>query len=203
MFREPQRDTVPTARNSPPPPQQVAVDGICYRNLAIPLKLSKVSSGRPPMEAFSTQTPNAFQPSTLLYSKDSDTPYAWADATRSSSKAYNLVFCLKKSSCEVLLGFKKRGLLQGFWNGFGGKVEPGESAAEAATRELWEESGLHAQPEALVHAGWMVCVTDGKEIMTAIDIFLVEEEDWQGDPRETVSVFLHVSSFRSRYGRMR
>eukprot|EP01012_Entosiphon_sulcatum_P032297 TRINITY_DN41094_c0_g1_i1.p1 TRINITY_DN41094_c0_g1~~TRINITY_DN41094_c0_g1_i1.p1 ORF type:complete len:199 (-),score=46.84 TRINITY_DN41094_c0_g1_i1:86-658(-) len=45
---------------------------------------------------------------------------------------------------QVLLGFKKRGFATGKWNGFGGKVEPGETIHEAAVRELHEECGLHA-----------------------------------------------------------
>ena len=43
---------------------------------------------------------------------------------------------------EVLLGHKQRGFGQGKWNGFGGKVEPGETIHAAALREMAEESGL-------------------------------------------------------------
>jgi hypothetical protein len=35
---------------------------------------------------------------------------------------------------QVLLGMKKRGFGQGKWNGFGGKVEKGETILEAAQR---------------------------------------------------------------------
>jgi 8-oxo-dGTP pyrophosphatase MutT (NUDIX family) len=41
-------------------------------------------------------------------------------------------------SCAV--GLKKRGFGQGKWNGFGGKVEAGETIEAAAARELKEES---------------------------------------------------------------
>lgn len=34
----------------------------------------------------------------------------------------------------VLLGMKKRGFGAGKWNGFGGKVQPGETIEEAARR---------------------------------------------------------------------
>jgi 8-oxo-dGTP pyrophosphatase MutT (NUDIX family) len=37
---------------------------------------------------------------------------------------------------------KKRGFGEGMWNGFGGKVEVGESVIEAAMREVMEEVGL-------------------------------------------------------------
>jgi 8-oxo-dGTP diphosphatase/2-hydroxy-dATP diphosphatase len=43
-----------------------------------------------------------------------------------------LVLVLKKS--EILLGLKKRGFGEGKWNGFGGKIESGESVIQAAIR---------------------------------------------------------------------
>ncbi|KAK7788961.1 hypothetical protein R5R35_007456 [Gryllus longicercus] len=49
---------------------------------------------------------------------------------------------LVRNAEEVLLGLKKRGFGEGKWNGFGGKVEAGESIHDAAVRELREESGL-------------------------------------------------------------
>lgn len=45
---------------------------------------------------------------------------------------------------KVLLGYKKRGFGAGRWNGFGGKVQEGESLEQAARRELKEECGLEA-----------------------------------------------------------
>jgi len=35
---------------------------------------------------------------------------------------------------EILLGYKKRGFGAGKWNGFGGKVEIGETIEDAASR---------------------------------------------------------------------
>lgn len=45
---------------------------------------------------------------------------------------------------KVLLGMKKRGFGMGRWNGFGGKVEAGETIETAAKRELKEEAGIEA-----------------------------------------------------------
>ncbi|WP_139417478.1 8-oxo-dGTP diphosphatase [Agromyces laixinhei] len=43
---------------------------------------------------------------------------------------------------EVLLGRKKHGLGTGYFVAPGGKLEAGESATDAAVREVFEESGL-------------------------------------------------------------
>ena len=51
-----------------------------------------------------------------------------------------LVFVFREG--QVLLGLKKRGFGQGLWNGFGGKVNEGETILEGAIRELNEESGF-------------------------------------------------------------
>ena len=54
----------------------------------------------------------------------------------------NLLFLQRGE--EVLLIRKKRGIGAGKINAPGGKIEPGESAAEGAIRETEEEVGLHA-----------------------------------------------------------
>ncbi|KAL4239744.1 Nudix (Nucleoside diphosphate linked moiety X)-type motif 1 [Mactra antiquata] len=53
-----------------------------------------------------------------------------------------LTLVLIREASRVLLGMKKRGFGEGRWNGFGGKVEKGETILQGAIRELREESGL-------------------------------------------------------------
>ena len=48
------------------------------------------------------------------------------------NKVLTLVFIRRQG--EILLGYKKRGFGAGKWNGFGGKVEAGETIEEAAER---------------------------------------------------------------------
>jgi len=50
--------------------------------------------------------------------------------------------CILEHEGRILLGMKKVRLGAGLWNGFGGKVQPGESIEEAAIREMKEECGL-------------------------------------------------------------
>jgi 8-oxo-dGTP pyrophosphatase MutT (NUDIX family) len=53
-----------------------------------------------------------------------------------------LTLCLYRQDGRILLGKKKRGFGAGKWNGFGGKVEEGETVEAAARREMQEECGL-------------------------------------------------------------
>jgi 8-oxo-dGTP diphosphatase/2-hydroxy-dATP diphosphatase len=53
-----------------------------------------------------------------------------------------LTLCLTLEGDKILLGMKKRGWGEGRWNGFGGKLEGGETLIEGAKREMLEESGL-------------------------------------------------------------
>lgn len=53
-----------------------------------------------------------------------------------------MTICLIHDHPKVLLGMKKRGFGAGRWNGFGGKVNEGETVEEAAKREMLEEVGI-------------------------------------------------------------
>jgi len=56
-----------------------------------------------------------------------------------------LTLCLTLKENKILLGMKKRGFGEGRWNGFGGKLQEGETLIEGAKREMLEESGLVAE----------------------------------------------------------
>lgn len=53
-----------------------------------------------------------------------------------------LTLTLAQDGNRILLGMKKRGFGAGRWNGFGGKVEEGESIPDSAFRETLEEAGI-------------------------------------------------------------
>lgn len=81
---------------------------------------------------------------------------------------------------RVLLGMKKRGFGAGRWNGFGGKVEDGESVENAAHRECREEIGIDIQK--MESAGILDFeFPDGKQL--GVHLFRVTE--FFGEPQES------------------
>lgn len=64
------------------------------------------------------------------------------------AKLCSLIFVLDPLNSRVLLGLKKRGFGAGKFNGYGGKLEAGESMRACCSRELEEECGLRVPPAA-------------------------------------------------------
>ncbi|KAF3419974.1 hypothetical protein E2986_03931 [Frieseomelitta varia] len=101
----------------------------------------------------------------------------------SSRKLFSLIFIRKTS--EILLGLKKRGFGKNKWNGFGGKVEKGESILQGAIRELKEECGLSA--EQLKKVGILEFEFKGDTVLLEVHVFetykysgeLIESEEMQ------------------------
>lgn len=57
---------------------------------------------------------------------------------------------------RILLGMKKRGFGQGWWNGFGGKLDEGEAYTAGAVRETSEEVNVHIQESDLTHVADLI-----------------------------------------------
>lgn len=77
---------------------------------------------------------------------------------------------------------KKRGFGAGWWNGFGGKLEPGETYAASAVRETSEEVGLSIDESDLTHAADIVFRFDG-DVDVITKVYTVTQ--FAGTPVET------------------
>ncbi len=96
-----------------------------------------------------------------------------------------LIFLLRGNPPrEILLGHKKTGLGAGKIGGIGGKVEPGETVAAAAIREMEEETGVRVAEKDLVYAARLDFLFPYKpEWGQRVHAYLATR--WQGEPTES------------------
>jgi 8-oxo-dGTP diphosphatase / 2-hydroxy-dATP diphosphatase len=106
-------------------------------------------------------------------------------------KQLTLAFVVEDS--KVLLGMKKRGFGAGLWNGFGGKLDMGETVEEAAKRELEEEVNIIAKE--MEYRGTLRFSFDSDPVALVVDVFLVTEHE--GEPTETEEMKPEWFSFES------
>src|SRR6185436_10215391 len=90
----------------------------------------------------------------------------------------------RAGAAEVLLGRKKHGLGQGYFVGLGGKLEPGESAVDAAVREVFEESGVVVAASDLEPRGLLTYHFPHREAWSQESSVFVCRT-WTGDPSES------------------
>ncbi|MFC1730665.1 8-oxo-dGTP diphosphatase [candidate division KSB1 bacterium] len=90
--------------------------------------------------------------------------------------------CIPITDTEILLGRKKVRWGAGKWNGFGGKIEDGETPKEATVRELEEECGLCAHQDNLEKVAVLLFYFNG-EPKFLMHTYLVR--DWVGETKET------------------
>jgi mutator protein MutT len=83
---------------------------------------------------------------------------------------------------SILLGMKKRGFGQGRWNGFGGKVLPGETIEQAALRELQEEVGI--KPVEMISRG-VITYSFNAEPEKLLPVHMFEITEFTGEPYES------------------
>jgi len=107
---------------------------------------------------------------TLQILKGGDDEASWS--ALGPVKKYTNAFVLSPDRSKILLGMKKRGFGVDKYNGFGGKVELGESPLDAAVRELKEEAGIDAP---LRHCGVILFKSAGLDFSHYIDLYRAEE----------------------------
>lgn len=89
--------------------------------------------------------------------------------------------CIIHNHPKILLGMKKRGFGAGRWNGFGGKVEPGETVEDAAKREIFEEAGIKVNN--IEKVGKIDFEFIGEPDILEVNIF--KAGDFEGKPLES------------------
>lgn len=97
-------------------------------------------------------------------------------------KVKTLLFLIDENNEKILLGMKKVRFGAGRWNGYGGKVDPGETVEAAALREMEEESGIKGDPENLFkHA----VITFYMANYGTDEVHIYRLKEWDGEPIET------------------
>ena len=97
-----------------------------------------------------------------------------------------LVILLKGNPVsKVLLGYKKIGFGQGKYTGFGGKIEHGEGVAEAALRELTEETGIRVPDPESLEFGAILEFRFPRKRAWEQRVFVFLAQYWAGGPAES------------------
>lgn len=103
-----------------------------------------------------------------------------------------MTLCIINDGERVLLGMKKRGFGAGRWNGFGGKVEAGETPDKAAIREVREEIGVNVQDAEKCGKLEFIFKHTGEEI----EVHVYGASRFEGEPQESEEMaprwFLHA-----------
>ena len=102
----------------------------------------------------------------------------------------NVTLCLVvrgNPPTDILLGFKKAGFGAGKYNGFGGKLESGETIESAAVREVKEEVGLVVSEDDLQPVARLTFLFPARPAWDRVThVFLVTA--WQGEPTESAEM---------------
>ena len=83
---------------------------------------------------------------------------------------------------SLLLAMKKRGFGEGRWNGYGGKVKPGETIEETAIRETDEEIGLKVRE--LEKRGVIDFIFEDRP-NEILEVHFFRVKNYSGEPIET------------------
>jgi len=92
-----------------------------------------------------------------------------------------LTLCVVHNDTHILLGKKKRGFGKGRWNGFGGKVEKGETIEDAAKRELKEEA--YISPLDIRKRGVLNFEFENNPEILEVHVF--SASSFEGEPKES------------------
>jgi len=92
--------------------------------------------------------------------------------------------CIPIKENKILLGNKKRGFGKNKLNGFGGKINPGETIEEAVIREIYEEISLKPALSDLKKVAELNFIfPSAMKFNQTVHVFLINS--WQGNPQES------------------
>ncbi|MFA6908279.1 MAG: NUDIX domain-containing protein [Patescibacteria group bacterium] len=94
-----------------------------------------------------------------------------------------VMYPIDEAAHEVLLGFKKKNIGKGLYNGPGGSVEEHETLTVAALREMHEEVGENVQVTALQYMGILYVTFEDTDSLVIIHYFV--GYGLTGEPEET------------------
>ncbi|OGG48199.1 hypothetical protein A3D66_00190 [Candidatus Kaiserbacteria bacterium RIFCSPHIGHO2_02_FULL_50_9] len=95
-----------------------------------------------------------------------------------------LIFLIDQEENEILLGMKKRGFGAGKLNGYGGKVNKGETITASAVREVMEEAEVEVAEKDLVKAAEILFYFNEHPDWN-VHCFVYLCYHWRGEPKET------------------
>lgn len=101
------------------------------------------------------------------------------ESTARKKKVQNLGIMRKGD--KILLAKKKRGFGAGWWNGYGGKLQDGETIEEALIREIKEEAGVLA----LLSDKKGILIFEFPHKGEEIEVHVFEIIDFEGEPSES------------------
>ena len=100
---------------------------------------------------------------------------------------HDATLCILLRETNLLLGMKKRGFGKDRFNGFGGRLEPGETIEQAAVRELAEEAGVRIDIDSLKKVAELTFEFSGvpkeKDWDQVVHVYVVRQ--WKGEPTES------------------
>ncbi len=102
---------------------------------------------------------------------------------------HSVVF-IKNEKDEILLGIHRRGPFVGKLNGFGGKLEPGETLVESAYREVQEETGLEIIN--YQHVANIYSALGEKQLLIAVLLC----NNWSGTPLSETAEMQDIQWYR-------